>query len=164
MRGVSIAVVAAVAATLAAGCGSDERLPALKPTPVTDPAARFAVRVHADLTNGLFARAWRSLHPAQQRILDAPALARCWKLSGESKLRRRSVFEARDVTDTRWLVPGGPAKLQRSKAVRVQIRDASSHDVVQTFVQHVFLVGDRYRWIVSEQILRAFRRAGCGSS
>lgn len=160
---VGASVVAVAGAALAAGCGSSSSEgTTAPPTAVTDPAARFVVRIDADLTRGRFRRVWRSLHPAQQRILSATALADCW--SKQAQFERAVQFEARDVRDTAWTIPGGPAQPQPARAVRVRIFAVGSRKALDVFTQHVFRVGNRYRWIVRAKILRDFRHGACGST
>ena len=153
-----------LAAALAAGCGSDTSTPAPKQTGVTDPAARFAVRVDVDLTRGRFAKAWQSLHPAQQRLLSPTALADCWSRSSFAEEERSLRFEAKDVSDEPVPVPGVAGEPRPSRAVRVKILHPGEARVLDTITQHVFRVGDGYRWIVSAAIMRDFRRGACGST
>ncbi len=157
---VSLAAVLAAAA----GCGSSESTPAPRQTPVVDPAARFAVRVDVELTRGRFARAWRSLHPEQQRLLSPAALADCWTRSSLAGEERTLRFEARRVTDERAAVPGTSRGPRPSRAVHVRVLLSDDGTVLDTITQHVFRVGGGYRWIVSEGIMRAFRRGACGST
>jgi hypothetical protein len=130
---------------------------------VTDPAAAFAVRLDADLARRRFRRAWRSLHPAQQRILSARALAACWSRSRESDLRRRLRFVARSVRDQPWPIPGGPSRPRPSRAVGVRVVDPRGR-VLDAFTQHVFAVRGAWRWIVSARILAAYRHGSCGAT
>lgn len=156
------ALLVAVAST-AAGCGGSDAAPTPQPRTVEDPAAEFAVGVHVALARGQFARAWRSLHPAQQRLLRAADLADCWSQGRQAALEQRLKFEARGVRDEDWKIPGGPQEPQPSKAVRVRILAQASSAALDVFTQHVFEVEEGYRWIVSAPIMTAFRRGDCGT-
>jgi hypothetical protein len=145
---------------LASGCGGGENRSA-RPTVATDPAARFAVRLDANLAKRRFRLAWRSLHPAQQRILSARALAACWSKSRTSDLEHRLRFVARRVRDEPARIPGGPRRPQPSRAISIRVLDPSGN-VLDSFEQHVFAVGGSWRWIVSAGILHAFRSGSCG--
>jgi hypothetical protein len=151
------------AAALATACGGSKGAGQGGGTNVlVDPAAAFAVRVDADLTNGRFDRAWRTLHPAQQKILSQTSLSNCWRKSGQTELERGLRFEARDVSDQKWPIAGVGGSARPAKAVRVRVLDGTTKKVLDTFTQHVFAVEGRWRWIVAPQIMRAYRSGACG--
>jgi hypothetical protein len=164
LRLAKLLVPLALVALAPAGCGSSEQPAAVRTTPTKDPAAEFAVRIQAELARRRFRRAWRSLHPAQQRFLSAGALADCWTRSRTSKLEQRLRFEAAGVRDEPWRVAGGSAKPQPSKAVLVRVRAVGSGEVLDSFTQHVFELEKGSRWIVSAAIVRQFRAGACGST
>lgn len=161
------ALVAGVGlAAAAAGCGaSDSGSGGGSTNAIVDPAAAFAVRVDADLTSGRFGRVWGSLHPGQQLLLRKPeSLASCWRDTGQPDLERGLRFEARDVRDQPWQVPGVPGRARPAKAVTVRVLDGKTEKVLDTFTQHVFAIEGRWRWIVSPRIVRALKRGACGGA
>jgi hypothetical protein len=143
-------------ALLAAGCGDGGSTTTLARKRALDQsAARFVVRVQAQLRRGRFAQAWRSLHPAQQRVVSASRLASCYP---HNYYPRTVTFRASEVRDVSWQVPG-TSGLADAEAVTVTAK--SGGKVIDTFDQHVVRRGSAWRWILSRTFFDSARRGVC---
>jgi hypothetical protein len=148
-------ILGAIAMLLVAGCGGKSRASRARDQRIDRSAALFAVRVDADLRSGRFARAWRTLHPAQRRVVTAKRLAVCYP---GDQYPRRVTFEASAVRSVGWTVPGTRRPAQ-AKAVTVNAK--SRGQVVQTFTQHVVRNGRGWAWMLSGSYFRAARSGRC---
>jgi hypothetical protein len=153
----SIAVAAAVAA-LAAGCGSSgskgTTTHADNPA-VDESAARFVVKVQAQLKRGQFAQAWQTLHPAEKRVVTAQRLASCYP---KNQFPGTVTFRATKTRDVRWLVPGSKDSVDAKEVtVTATLADGSK----QTFLQHLVRRGSGWSWMLSRQYFNAARRGSC---
>jgi hypothetical protein len=148
----------AAVAVLAAGCGSDA-----KNTVTTNrgereldqSAARFVVQVQAQLKRGKFAQAWRTLHPAERRVVSAKRLASCYP---KDQFRGTVTFRATKTRDVRWLVPGTKDSVD---AKEVTVTAASSGGPKQTFTQHLVRTNGGWAWMLSEQYFDAAKSGSC---
>ncbi|MGB2953222.1 MAG: hypothetical protein WBB74_07495 [Gaiellaceae bacterium] len=147
--------ITAVTASFVASCGSGSHPPPSRVTAIDQSAARFVVGVDADLRSGKFPHAWRSLHPAQKRVVTAPRLATCYP---SHQLPPTVTFVASKVATVAWTVPGTTRPTQ---AKEVTVTAKSRGRVVDTFVQHVVRVGDRWAWMMSRAFFRAAKRGAC---
>src|SRR5919108_6456811 len=148
-------ILGAIAALLVAGCGGKSKASRAHAQAVDRSAALFAVRVDADLRSGRFARAWRTLHPGQKRVVSARRLAACYP---GDQYPRRVTFEATAVRSVGWTVPGTRRPVQ-AKAVTVNAK--SRGQVIQTFTQHVVRSGRAWAWMLSGAYFRAATRGRC---
>jgi hypothetical protein len=118
-------------------------------------AARFAVRTQAGLRLGRFQRVWRSLHPAQKRVVSSARLASCYP---RNEFPETVTFRATEVQDVSWKVPG-TASPTESKEVTVTAK--SPGRPAETFAQHVVRIGGRWTWMLSNKFFRAAKRGTC---
>src|SRR4051812_26493595 len=134
-----VLVITLVPVLVAAGCGATS-----KPTKATstvspnesnanESAARFVVRVQAQLKRAHFAAAWRTLHPAERQIVSIQRLASCYP---RNQFPGTVTFRARNARDVRWTVPGG----ETTDAKEITIVATSPSEPKQVFKQHVVRV------------------------
>jgi hypothetical protein len=136
-----------VALTLA-GCGGEV-------DPATTPAGRAQVRVLEDLYNGRLTRAYASLHPAHQQLVSEARFAECSR--GVVDRGGLDSIEVLDVFDETVRIPAVGER--KTKAVRVRV--TSSDGEADTFVDHELRVGDRWRWVLNDAAVRAYRAGTC---
>jgi hypothetical protein len=133
-------------AGLAAGCGSSGNgATSTKPQQraVDQSAARFAVHNQALLKQGKFAAAWRTLHPAEKRVVSARQLAACYPKNQDPGT---VTFRATKVRDVRWLVPGTSNSVD---AKELTMTVTSPAQPKQTFKQHLVRQGGGWAWMLS---------------
>jgi hypothetical protein len=149
-----LGLIAAVALLLA-GCGDGGGSTTTARNPKLDrSAARFVVAVQAQLRRGQFARAWRSLHPAQKRVVSAARLAGCYP---ENAYPRTVTFRASEVSDVSWQVPGTEGL---SDAEAVTVTATARGKVIDTFEQHITRSGGAWHWMLSRAFFAKAKR-GC---
>jgi hypothetical protein len=148
---------AAAIGLLAAGCGSSKHAAATRTTGAAqaETAARFVVGIQAELRRGAFATAWRTLHPAQKRLVSAQRLSACYP---HNAFPRTVTFRATRVRDVTWRVPG---TAHPSQAKEVRVTATSSGRRVDSFAQHVVRVGGAWTWMLSRRFFDAARRGAC---
>ncbi len=131
-----------------AGCGGEVN-------PATTPAGRAQVRVLEDLYNGRLTRAYTSLHPAHQQLVSEARFAEC----SRSVVDRGGLdsIEVLDVFDQTVRIPAVGER--KTKAVRV--RATSSDGQADTFVNHEVKVGSRWRWVLNDAAVHAYRAGTC---
>ena len=143
--------------TVLAGCGSSAKTP--KPNgdirALDQSAARFVVRIQAQLKRGEFAQAWRTLHPAERRVVSARRLASCYP---RNQFPGTVTFRATRTRDVRWLVPGTSDSV---RAKEVSVTATSPGQPKQTFTQHVVRRDGRWAWMLSKHYFDAARRGRC---
>jgi hypothetical protein len=142
---------------LAAGCGSSS---GTKFAPTTDSranesAARFAVDVQAQLKRAHFAAAWRTLHPAQKRVVSAARLASCYP---RNEFPDVVTFRARTAKDVRWRVPG---TADTTDAKEITIAATSRTEPEQTFKQHVVRMNGAWKWMLSSAYFAKAKSGNC---
>jgi hypothetical protein len=130
------------------GCGGEV-------DPATTPAGRAQVRVLEDLYNGRLTRAYSSLHPAHQRLVAEPRFAECSR--GVVDRGGLDSIEVLDVFDETVRIPS--LGQRKTKAVRVRV--TSSDGQTDTFVNHEVKVGSRWRWVLNDAAVRAYRAGTC---
>jgi hypothetical protein len=148
----------AAVAVVAAGCGSsssDGTTTRADNAAVDRSAARFVVKLQAQLKRGQFALAWRTLHPAEKRVVSAQKLASCYP---KNQFPGSVTFRATKTRDVRWLVPGTKDSVD-AKAVTVTA--TPSRGSKQTFEQHLVRRGGGWVWMLSTQYFDAARSGGC---
>ena len=150
-----LCVLAAVALT-AAGCGKGGSTTTVARNAALDEsAARFVVRVQAQLRSGRFAAAWRSLHPAQQRAVSASRLASCYP---SNFYPRRVTFRATEVRDVSWHVPGTAG---RSQAEAVSVTVLAGGKTIDDFDQHIVRLRNAWRWSLNQPFYAKAKRGRC---
>lgn len=144
-------------ALLAAGCGSssNQTSTAAQTPRLDESAARFVVRVQAQLKQGKFAQAWQTLHPAEKRVVSVQKLASCYP---KGDFPGTVTFRATKSRDVHWLVPGTKNTVE---AKEVTVTAASSGDGKQTFQQHLVRQGTSWAWMLSKHYFDAARSGGC---
>ena len=141
---------------IAAGCGGGKKAATpTRNTALDQSAARFVVRIQAELRRGNFARAWRSLHPVQKRAVSRRRLASCYP---RNAFPRTVTFRATKVQDVSWQVPGSNT-FSEAKEVTVTARSAGK--TVDTFTQHVVSLSGAWTWMLSASFFRAAKRGSC---
>lgn len=144
---------------LAAGCGSKSNGGSATPSPAetreNQSAAQFVVHVQAQLKQGKFAAAWRTLHPAEKRAVSAQRLASCYP---RNQFPGTVTFRARDVADVRWLVPGTG---DTTDAKEVTVTVTSPGQAKQTFKQHVVRRGGGWAWMLSSAYFGRAKSGKC---
>jgi hypothetical protein len=147
-------------ALLLAACGSTKHAQTRSETTVNrnaadEAAARLAVRVQAELKQGRFAAAWRTLHPAERRLISAQRLASCYPAR---EFPRRVTFRAHEATDVRWTVPGTN---ETTDAKEISVTATSPGQPKQSFKQHVVLVGGTWRWMLNSAYFERAKNGRC---
>ena len=145
-------------ALLTGGCGSSgggETTRARTTPKADDAAAKFAVRVQAQLKSGRFAEAWRTLHPAERNVVSAQRLASCYP---RNQFPAAATFRARKVRDVRWTVPGTG---ETGDAKEITIAVSSKNGPADTFTQHVVRVGGGWAWMLSSAYFKRAKNGTC---
>ena len=146
-----IALLAFVAILALPACGGEV-------DPARTPAGAAQVLLLEDLYNGRFAEAYADLHPSHQAIVSRSLFVRCARqtvpVGTLDSIETLEVFD----DETRGLVLGGePTKGVR---LRVTLNDGRS----STFVNHAVKVGDRWRWILNQEAIDAYRAGRCAGT
>ena len=134
-------------AALVAGCGGDV-------DPARTPAGNAQVRFLENLYNGKLPQAYETLHPAYQRIVPRSRFVQCTR---QAALGGLDSIEILDVYDDPVTLPGGGQA--GGKGVRVRLTSTTGD--VTTFVNHEVKVGPRWRWVLNEKALGAYRAGKC---
>jgi hypothetical protein len=140
---------------LLAGCGSSKHVAPRRNHALDESAANFAVRTQAELRLGSFAKAWRTLHPVEQRVISVKRLASCYP---RNEFAATVTFHASRVGDVSWTVPGESAPVA---AKEVTLTATSPGRPKQTFTQHVVRLHGRWAWMLSRQYFELARRGRC---
>jgi hypothetical protein len=142
----------------ATGCGSKSASTSTRSkaeTRANQSAAQFVVRTQAQLKQGKFAQAWRTLHPAEKRAVSARRLASCYP---RNQFRGTVTFRATDVADVRWTVPG-TGDTTDAKAITISV--TSRGQPKQTFKQHVVRIGGGWVWMLSSAYFARAKSGKC---
>ena len=117
------------------------------------------------LDQGQWGRAYVELHPAQRSLLSREQLADC--MSGSvSEVPTDAEYRVVETYDEPWKIPG-TTTTEPSKAVTVKIVMAYSEEgsdietELGTFTQHAYKLGDRWAWIVSQDVVDDLRDDFC---
>jgi hypothetical protein len=141
---------------LAAGCGSSSDSKTSTESHALDQsAARFVVQVQALLKRGRFAAAWRTLHPAEKRVVPVARLASCYP---KGQFPGTVTFRATKTRDVNWLVPGTTDSVA---AKEVTVSAVSTGRPKQTFTQHIVRRGSEWSWMLSRQYFAAAKSGKC---
>jgi len=134
---------------LSVGCGGDEDLSA------TGPGAA-EVKVIENLYDGHYERAWADLHPTHQKVVTQKLFAYCaQQVTAVGEIEQ---IEVLDVFDDDAKIPLLAADAE-TKAVRVRVTSFSGESFVD--VDHLVKVGDRWRWVLNQKSIVAYRRGRC---
>ena len=126
--------------------------------PARTPAGEAQVELMEDLYNGRFGQAYADLHPSHQTIVSRSLFARCARES--IPVGSLDSIEILDVFDDETgLLPGG----EPTKGVRIRLtfNDGQS---TEPFVNHEVKVGDRWRWLLNQKAIDAYRAGRCLSA
>jgi hypothetical protein len=104
---------------------------------------------------GDYGTVWDSLHPRHQRLVTRSEYEDC-RRTIDVKGTIESVLIL-DVRDRPLSVFGLPPRTP-SKAVKVRV---TTDEGEYTATYHVVLVGDRWRWVLSDRAARGFARSPC---
>jgi hypothetical protein len=165
----SLALVASLTAATTiglAGLGEQPSAAAVKPAQPTasgDPVA-FVKRVVDAVVADDYRRAWRTLHPAHQRVAPLEDYVRCeWREPIPGRLESVAVLGVRH----RALAVSGLEGTVPSTAVRLRltIEDLATGErtaVTSTF--HAVAVAGQWRWVLPDARYALYRTGGCGRS
>jgi hypothetical protein len=143
-----LTAIAAAAVLAGAGCGGEEDLAASGP-------GAAQVRLLENLYSGQYARAWGDLHPAHQRIAPRARFVRCaGQVVPRGELESIEVLDVFDDDATFAGIEDGD-----SRAVRLRVTSFDGDS--DTFVNHAIRVDDRWRWVLNEESVAAYRRNRC---
>jgi hypothetical protein len=136
-------------ALVLAGCGGDDE-------PTGDiGAGEFLQRITADHLSGDFSDSWEDLHPAHQGLISQIQFVYCGErepaLEEDTTIR---ILSVKPVTKELSRIPQ-----HRVQAVRIQIRDKKG--VVDTYTAHAVQVGGSWKWVLSDQFVRAVESGNC---
>lgn len=140
---------------LLAGCGSSRHHSSARNHALDQSAARFVVRTQAELRLGEFGRAWRTLAPAERRLISARRLASCYP---RNEFATTVTFHASRVGDVSWTVPGTSAP---AAAKEVTVTATSPGRPKETFTQHLVRLHGRWAWMLSGHYFELARRGKC---
>ena len=144
------------AVLLISGCGNGGgSTTSARNTGLDKSAARFVVAVQAQLRRGQFARAWRSLHPAEKRVVSAQRLAACYP---RNAYPRTVTFRAHEVRDVTWNVPGTTGL---SDAEAVAVTATAGGRTIDSFDQHITRTDGAWHWMLSRPFFRKAARGAC---
>ena len=146
-----IALLAFVAILALPACGGEV-------DPARTPAGAAQVRLLEDLYNGRFGEAYADLHPSHQAIVSRSMFVRCARQTVPvGTLDSIEILEVFD-DETRGLLLGG----EPTKGVRIRLTLTDGRST--TFVNHAVRVGERWRWILNQAAIDAYRAGRCSST
>lgn len=133
--------------------------------PSSVPAATFLRRVIRRLATNDYARAWASLDPRQQLLVDQRAYIRCESLSAiPGRLDRIDVLDAHSE---RVVVPGSDGRPLRSKVITFRLTFAprpSQSAVLVRVRAHALRSNGRWAWMLPAKRLALHRSGQCGTT
>ena len=104
---------------------------------------------------GDYGTVWDSLHPRHQRLVTREEYEDCRRaIDVEGTIESVLIVDVRDEP----LAVYGLRPRTPSKAVNVRVTTDESE---YTASYHVVRVGDRWRWVLTDQAARGFARADC---
>jgi hypothetical protein len=165
-----LAIVATVSAAatlgLASSGRSDAEAAAVRgavrpaPTPTGDPVA-FVKSVVEAVVDDDYRRAWKTLHPAHQRIAPLDDYVACeWREPIPGRLRSISVLR---VSHRTLPVAGvGPAVASTAVRMRIAIKDmATGEQATVTSTFHAVPVAGRWRWVLPDARYALYTTGSC---
>lgn len=123
--------------------------------PATTPAGAAQVRFFEDLYAGRFARVYATLHPAHQDLVSRELFVTCARRT--TAVHKLESVEVLDVVDDDTPIP----EIGETKSKKVRGRITSTEGEVEPFVSHEVKVGDRWRWVLNAEAIRAYRLGRC---
>lgn len=141
-------LIAALLATIAAGC-------ALSEDSADHEAGAAMKRVLEQEYVGDYGPVWDDLHPRHQRLVTRSEYEEC--RGGIDLIGTLESVLILDVRDAPLTVYGLPP---RTSAKAVEVRVATDENEF-TATYHVVLVGDRWRWVLTDRAARGFARTDC---
>ena len=148
-------LVLAPIAVLLAGCGSSKHAVPPRTDALDQSAAKFVVRIQAELRLGEFPLAWRTLDPVERRLISVQRLASCYP---RNEFAATVTFHASRVGGVSWTVPGTSAPVA---AKEVTVTATSPGRPRQTFAQHLVRIHGRWAWMLSGHYFELARRGRC---
>ena len=161
------ATLSAVVVTAVGTALTDTQRPAQAPRtrPPSVSAAAFLRGVIRHLAANDYARAWTSLDPRQQLLVDQRAYVRCESASAiPGRLDR---IEVLDAHPERVVVPGSGGRPTRSTVITFRLTFAprpSQSPVVVRVRAHALRSRGRWAWMLPAKRLALHRSGQCGSS
>lgn len=138
----------ALLALAGAACGGEEDLAASGP-------GEAQVEVLDNLYGGRYELAWNDLHPKHQQIAPLSRFVRC--SAQVATTGGLESIEVLDVFDDGAVIPG----IEKGEAKAVRIRVNSLEGDSDTFVNHEVKVGDKWRWVLNKDAVRAYQQKRC---
>ena len=139
---------AGLLALACAACGGDEDL-------ASSGAGEAQVEVLDNLYGGRYELAWEDLHPTHQQIAPRGRFVRCSaQVASTGDLES---IEVLDVFDDEAVIPG----IEEGEAKGVRVRVNSLEGDSDTFVNHEVKVGEKWRWVLNADAVRAYRQNRC---
>ena len=134
-----------------AACGGDEDL-------ASSGAGEAQVEVLDNLYGGRYELAWEDLHPTHQQIAPRSRFVRCSaQVAPNGDLES---IEVLDVFDDEAVIP----RIEEGEAKAVRVRVNSLEGDSDTFVNHEVKVGEKWRWVLNADAVRAYRQNRCPRS
>lgn len=143
-----LAAIAALSALVCAGCGGEEDLSASGP-------GEAQVTLLENIYGRNYDRAWADLHPAHQQIAPKERFVRCSQQV--ATIGALESIEVLDVFDDDAAIPN----VDEGETRAVRLRVTSFEGDSDTFVHHAVRVGDRWRWVLNERSVSAYRQGRC---
>jgi hypothetical protein len=139
---------AGILALACAACGGDEDLASTGP-------GEAQVEVLDNLYGGRYDLAWEDLHPRHQQIAPRSRFVRCSaQVAPSGDLES---IEVLDVFDDDAAIPG----IEEGEAKAVRVRVNSLQGDTDTFVNHQVKVGEKWRWVLNADAVRAYQQGRC---
>jgi hypothetical protein len=139
---------AGLLALAGAACGGDEDL-------ASSGAGEAQVEVLDNLYGERYELAWEDLHPAHQQIAPRSRFVRCSaQVASTGDLES---IEVLDVFDDEAVIPG----IEEGEAKAVRVRVNSLEGDSDTFVNHEVKVGEKWRWVLNADAVRAYQQNRC---
>jgi hypothetical protein len=163
----ALAFVAAVSAVAVVGLSRSSDTPtaavrgAVRPAamPSGDPVA-FVKSVVEAVVDDDYRRAWKTLHPAHQRIAPLDYVACEWREPIPGRLRSISILR---VSRRTLPVAGvGPAVASTAVRMRIAIRDmATGEQATVTSTFHAVPVAGQWRWVLPDARYALYTTGSC---
>jgi hypothetical protein len=116
-------------------------------------AAAFAKQRYEQLAQAQYAEAWQSLHPAQQAVVPQAAFVQCGQQTTPDP---NTKVEVKSEKDEQLDVPQvGPSNVH---SVTLTLRFG---DQLRTPTDNLLKVDGKWRWIMTQQVIDAFKAGTC---
>jgi hypothetical protein len=159
-RWLIVIVGLSVALLALAACGNDEATHiAVTPTPAGSPnesAAAFFKRHVQYGIKGEWRRDWDELHPLHQRLISRSQYDYCQ--SGEVGYVGDEIVRVTDTYESRNDVLGIPQ--QKTMAAEIELGRPGATGGA-TYTLQALRVGGRWRWLLFNEAVKAYRRGEC---